>query len=137
MFGKLKELIENSYSPIRDYRVACIVKMIDGKEFNGVNLENPSFKDGLCAEQVAIGTAIVEGYTKGEFDTIYLLGDTDSITPCFLCRQYLVEFFDENSSVITYDSEGKETIYKIKELCPYTFSEEDLENDKWIKKIIK
>ena len=31
---------------------------------------------------------------------------------------------------------GKDTKYKISDLCPYTFSEEDL-NDKWIKEIIK
>lgn len=130
MFEKLKCIINNSYSNISNYKVACIVEMKDGNTFEGVNVENPSFKDGLCAEQVAIGTAIAEAYTKGEFDKIYLLGSSKhSITPCFLCRQYLVEFFDENSSVITYDSEGKESIYKIKDLCPHKFSEEDLNND--------
>ena len=130
MFERLKKIIENSYSTISNYKTACIVEMIDGKTFEGVNVENPSFKDGLCAEQVAIGTAISEGYTKGEFKTIYLLGSSShSITPCFLCRQYLVELFDKDSKVITFDNEGKETVYKIKDLCPYTFSEEDLNND--------
>lgn len=130
MFERLKELKENSYSPISNFSVACIIEMIDGKTFEGVNVENPSFKDGMCAEQVAIGTAIAEGYTKGEFKKIYLLGSSEhSITPCFLCRQYLVELFDENSEVISFDSDGKEKKYLVKELCPYTFSEEDLKND--------
>ena len=130
MFERLKSIINNSYSNISNFKVACIVKMIDGKTFEGVNVENPSFKDGLCAEQVAIGAAIAEGYTKGEFEKIYLLGSTKhSITPCFLCRQYLVEFFDKNSEIITYDSESKETVYKVKDLCPHTFGEEDLKND--------
>lgn len=130
MFERLKELKKNSYSPISDYAVACIVKMIDGKHFEGVNVENPSFKDGLCAEQVAIGTAVAEGYTKGEFVSLYLLGDTKFITPCFLCRQYLTEFFDENSKIITYNEEGKEKVYRVSDLCPHTFGEADLENDK-------
>ena len=130
MFNELEYLIKNSYSPKSKYAVACIVKMKDGKFFKGVNIENPSFKDGMCAEQVAIGTAVSEGYTKEEFDKLYLLGSSKhSITPCFLCRQYLVELFNSDSSVITYDSEGKETIYKVMDLCPYTFSEEDLKND--------
>ena len=130
MFERLKELRENSYSNISNYKTACIVEMIDGKTFEGVNVENPSFKDGMCAEQVAIGTAITEGYTKEEFKSIYLLGSSKhSITPCFLCRQYLVEFFNKDSLVITYDNEGKETIYKVSDLCQYTFSEEDLKND--------
>lgn len=127
MYKELKGIIENSYSKYSNYKVACIVKMKDGKTFSGVNVENPSFKDGLCAEQVAIGTAIAEGYTKGEFESIYILGSSNhSITPCFLCRQLLVEFFNENSLVISYDNEGNPTIYKVSELCPHTFGEEDL-----------
>ena len=127
MYKELKGIIENSYSKYSNYKVACVVKMKDGAFIKGVNVEIPSYKDGLCAEQVAIGTAIAEGYTKGDFDSIYLLGSSNhSITPCFLCRQLLVEFFEENSLLITYDAEGKETKYKVSELCPHAFSEEDL-----------
>jgi len=127
MFEELKEFINNSYTNISNYKVACIVKMKDGEYFKGVNVENPSFKDGLCAEQVAIGTAISNGYTKGDFDSIYLLGSSKhSVTPCFLCRQVLLEFFSLEDVLISYDENGKETKYKIKELCPHTFGEEDL-----------
>ena len=127
MFNELKELIKNSYSPKSNYSVACIVKMKDGKVFKGVNVENPSFKDGMCAEQLAIGTAISEGYKEGEFDTLYLLGSSKhAITPCFLCRQVLVEFFDKDTKIISYDKEGNDTTYKVSDLCPYTFSGEDL-----------
>ena len=130
MFNELKELINNSYSPISNYKVACIVEMIDGKIFKGVNVENPSFKDGMCAEQVAIGAAISEGYKEGEFDKLYLLGSSkNAITPCFLCRQVLIEFFNKDTEIISYNLEGKETIYKVSDLCPHTFSKEDLKND--------
>ena len=127
MFEELKEIKKNSYSNISNYAVACIVKMKDGTYFKGVNVENPSFKDGLCAEQVAIGSAISDGYTKGDFDTLYLLGSSKHyITPCFLCRQVLLEFFDNDSKIITYDEEGNETIYKLSDLCPHTFGSGDL-----------
>ena len=130
MFKELLELKKNSYSKYSNYDVSCIVKMKDGKVFKGVNVENPSFKDGLCAEQVAIGTAVSEGYTNGDFDSLYLLGSSkESITPCFLCRQVLLEFFDLNSKIISYDELGKETIYKLSDLCPHTFGSGDL-NDK-------
>jgi len=130
MFNELKELIKNSYCPKSKYAVACIVKMKDSNFFKGVNVENPSFKDGMCAEQVAIGTAISEGYKKGDFEELYLLGSSKhAITPCFLCRQVLVEFFNKECSIITYDQSGIETKYTLNELCPHTFSEEDL-NDK-------
>ena len=74
MFEKLKNLRNKSYSYKSNYKVACIVEMKDGTQFEGVNIENPSFKDGLCAEQVAIGTAIAHGYNKYDFECIYLLG---------------------------------------------------------------
>ncbi len=127
MYKKLCDLINNSYSNISGYKVACIVKMKDGKYFNGVNVENASFKDGLCAEQVAIGSAITEGYTKDSFDKLYLLGSSKHpITPCFLCRQLLVEFFSKDAEIITYDQTGEYTKYKIKDLCPYSFKSGDL-----------
>ena len=127
MFNELVDLKKRSYSNISNYSVACIIKMKDGKYYKGVNIENPSFKDGLCAEQVAIGSAIADGYKKGDFDTLYLLGSSKhSITPCFLCRQVLVEFFDLNTLIYTYDESGKETKYRLKELCPHAFGGDDL-----------
>ena len=53
MREELIKLINNAHAPISGKSVACIVKMKDGTLFRGVNVENPSFKSGLCAEQVA------------------------------------------------------------------------------------
>ncbi len=131
MFEKLEKLIINSYSLFSNFKVACIIEMKDGTLFEGVNIENPSFKDGLCAEQVAIGSAVASGYKKHDFEKIYLLGEVNySITPCFLCRQIILEFFDTDKELVSYDNLGKEKIYKIKDLCPHEFSERDLANDK-------
>ena len=122
MYDNLKLVINNSYSPFSKYRVACIVKCKDNQEFVGVNIENPSVKSGLCAEQVAIGSAVSEGYKKGDFDSLYLLGSGKEVCrPCFLCRQLLVEFFDAEDKVICYNSTGKEEQYLVKDLCPYAF----------------
>jgi len=130
MFNRLEKLIKNSYSIYSDFSVACIVEMKDGNTFEGVNIENPSFKDGLCAEQVAIGTAIANGYTKGDFECVYILGCKEHfITPCFLCRQLIVELINENKKLISFNINGEKKEYKIKELCPYSFSERDLKND--------
>lgn len=39
MKDKLIKLLENSYSPYSHFRVSAIVVMNDGREFNGVNVE--------------------------------------------------------------------------------------------------
>lgn len=127
MYNELKELLNNSYSIMSNYKVACILQMKDGNIYEGVNVENPSFKDGMCAEQVAIGSAISDGYKEGDFDKIYLLGSSEnSISPCFLCRQLLVEVMDKDCEIISYDKNGNKNIYKISDLCPHAFSKENL-----------
>lgn len=119
MKEKLESLLKNSYALISGKSVACIVKMKDGKTFSGVNVENPSFKSGLCAEQVAIGRAITAGYKKGQFDTIYIMyDDNEFCEPCFLCRQNFVDLFDENVKIVLLTIEGKEKTFSMNELCP-------------------
>ena len=122
----LVKLLNNSYAPISGTSVACIVKMKDGTLFKGVNVENPSFKSGLCAEQVAIGRAISAGYKNKNFDSIYIMDDSNSfIEPCFLCRQYFVDLFDESVKIVLLTMDGKEKVYSMDELCPHPFRMEN------------
>lgn len=126
MREELVKLLNNSYSPISGKSVAAIVKMNDGAIFKGVNVENPSFKSGLCAEQVAIGSAIAEGYGKGDFDSIYVMDDDSTfIEPCFLCRQNFVEVFDKSTKIVLLTMDGKEKVYTMDDLCPHPFEMED------------
>ena len=130
MLENLKLIIKNSYSPLSKYKVACILKCKNNQEFIGVNIENPSTKNGLCAEQVAIASAISEGYTKEDFDSLYILGSgKECCTPCFLCRQLLVEFFNAEAEVFCYNKNGKFKKYLVSELCPHAFILEG-KNDK-------
>ena len=122
MFEELKKIIDNSYSKYSGYKVACIIEMEDGTTFEGVNVENPSYKSGLCAEQVAIGAAITHGYKKENFKTLYILGK-GNVTPCFLCRQFIYELFRDDNYVICYNELGEKKQYRVKELCPHAFKE--------------
>ena len=67
MKEKLIKLLGNSYSPYSHFRVAASVVMQDGKEFNGVNVENASYGASICAERSAILNAISSDYKKREF----------------------------------------------------------------------
>ena len=111
---QLKSIINNSYSNISNYKVACIVKMKDGKIFKGVNVENPSFKDGMCAEQVAIGTAISEGYKKGDFETIYIMVGTNNISDLKYLDEYVItEFFEPEKTVVIYTLDEESRVLKV------------------------
>ena len=128
MKEKLLELQKNSYVPISNYPVSAVVTTKDGREFNGVNVEDASTRAGSCAERVAIFNAITAGVKKGEFKSIDVM--TSSVNtigmPCFVCRQMISELFDEEAIVRCYNKAGEYIEHTVKELCPYPFGEEDL-----------
>ena len=127
MRDKLIELLNNSYAPYSNYKVGCILVTKDDKEFKGVNVENASFGATICAERNAILNAISNGYTKGDFSKIYIMNSSDKIgTPCFICRQVFIEFFDMDMDVILMDMKGHEESYKVKDLCTYPFNSDNL-----------
>ena len=126
MYERLKQLLNNSYSPYYHFPVSAIVNTKDGNTFEGVNVENAN-GTSICAERHAIGSAIAKGYKKGDFDSIYvMLSNGEFGTPCFACRQVLLEFLDKNSKIISVDKDGNEKVFTLEELCPYPFDSEDL-----------
>lgn len=127
MEESLKRLLKNSYSPYSGFRVASICLMKDGKSFGGVNVENASYGATICAERVAITTAVANGYKKGDFSKLYVMCDSERVsTSCFMCRQVISEFFDRDSEVTFYSNDGDKQTYLVKDLCPYPFGESDL-----------
>ena len=128
MKEKLCKLLENSYAPYSNFRVAAILVCKDGREFCGVNVENASYGATICAERVAILKAVSLGYRKGDFKELHVLcADSNKIsTCCMLCRQVISEFFLEDDLVYCYSNNGDMKKYLVKELCPYPFSEDDL-----------
>lgn len=125
MKEKLINLLENAYSPYYKFRVGAIVVTSDGCEFTGVNVENAN-GTSICAERNAIASAVAHGYRKGNIKEIYIMLEKGLGTPCFACRQVLLEFMDHDDVVICMDRDGNEKRYTISELCPYPFSDEDL-----------
>ena len=128
MKEKLLELANNSYSPYSNFRVATILVMKDGTEIKGVNVENAAYGSSICSERSAIVSAISQGYKKGDFKELHCMcADSNRIsTSCFACRQVIVELFDKEDDLYFYANNGEYKKYKVKELCPYPFDEDDL-----------
>lgn len=126
MRDKLTDLLKYSYAKYSKYRVSCICIMKDGREIPGVNVENSSFGATICAERVAITGAIAKGYKKGDFKELHVMVDSDKLgTSCFVCRQVISEFFDPDATIYFYCRTEAKT-FKVSELCPYPFTEENL-----------
>jgi len=78
---------ENAYSPYSGLCVGAAILSKDGRIFTGCNIENASFGATVCAERVALFSAIAQGVR-----TFRAIAVTH--TPCGICRQTLSEFGD-------------------------------------------
>lgn len=127
MREKLIELHKNSYSPYSNFRVSAIVVTKDGKEYNGVNVENASYGAAICAERSALLSCISSGEKKENIKELYVMCDNEKIgMPCFECRQVISELMDAKSHVICMNPEGKSLVLTVDDLCPFPFNSEDL-----------
>lgn len=126
MKEKLEKLLDNAYAPYSNFKVACIIITNDNQEFVGVNIENASYGATICAERSAVVNAISHGYKKGDFKEIHIMNASEKIaSPCFICRQVLIEFFNQDAKVYLYTKDKMET-YTLKELTPVMFNEDNL-----------
>ena len=127
MLEELRELSNHSQSKYYSFPVSCILECKDGKLFQGVNVETSSPSAGICAERNALFQALAQGYQKEDFVKIHIYSKSkNNITPCFICRQALLEYTPNNIEIISYTDDGSMKKFSLDDLCTYPFQEEDL-----------
>lgn len=125
MKDKLKELIKNSYAPYSGVHFACIVETEEGNFYEGVNIENASYGGTICAERNAINNAVSHGERK--FKALYLMTDLPSLAmPCHICKQSMLEFFDEGVIFNIMTTLGESRVLTFREIMNTVFSKDDL-----------
>ena len=122
LLNSAKEACEHTYSPYSEFAVGAAVLTFDGKIYKGSNIENASYSLTICAERVAVGNAFSSGQTK--IKAIAVWSDTNSISPCGACRQFLIEF---GKDIVVVFFHNQEIIQKtIDELLPFGFTRSNL-----------
>lgn len=120
---KAKAVLNNSYSPYSNFKVAAAVLTDNGEIYTGVNIENISYPAGICAERTAISKAISEGHKK--IKKIAIVSSSDDITyPCGICRQVMAEFMDNDSEIILCDKDNNIKTFMLSEIMPFIFNSE-------------
>ena len=81
-----------AYAPYSRFQVGCAVESVDGEVVTGANMENASYRLGLCAEQSALTTA-QHAFGLNKVARIAVAGGTGATvcTPCGGCRQAILE----------------------------------------------
>jgi cytidine deaminase len=111
--------LDNAHAPYSNFKVGAALLTRDGKVITGCNVENSAYGLAICAETLAVASAVSQGLT--EFDEIAIASDDSEPTPpCGACRQVLNEFAP-NIRVSSYTRDGKEASWTLQELLPHAF----------------
>ncbi len=108
-----------AYAPYSRFPVGAAILTAEGAIITGANIENASSGMTVCAERVAVMTAIHAGFRS--FQKIALVADCDPpVSPCGACRQVLWELAG-SIEVIMSNLENSSSIKPLQELYPYPF----------------
>ncbi len=111
--------LDNAHAPYSNFKVGAALLTRDGRLITGCNVENSAYGLAICAETLAVASAVSQGLT--EFDEIAIASDDREPTPpCGACRQVLNEFAP-NIRISSYTRDGKEASWTLSELLPHAF----------------
>jgi len=97
------EARRRAYAPYSKYQVGAALRTKSGRIFTGANVENAAYPTTMCAERVAIFSAVSQG--ERDFDVIAVV-TANGGSPCGSCRQVMAEF-GLDTVVLIADETGK------------------------------
>ena len=97
------EARRRAYAPYSKYQVGAALRTKSGRIFTGANVENAAYPTTMCAERVAIFSAVSQG--ERDFDVIAVV-TANGGSPCGSCRQVMAEF-GLDTVVLIADDTGK------------------------------
>jgi cytidine deaminase len=124
---RARECLARAYAPYSGFRVAAAVVDDQSRVFTGVNVENLSYGLSMCAERVAIFSAIAAGARRITALAV-TGGGADLLSPCGACRQVIAEFAAADAPIYC-DASGKPHCWTVSELLPNGFAASQLRED--------
>jgi len=118
------EARKRSHAPYSKFLVGAAVRGASGRIYTGSNVESSSYGLTICAERLAICTALHEG--EDELVEIAVVADTQGAPgPCGACRQFMYDFAPK-ATVFMADLRGETRTLIVEDLIPFAFGPGDL-----------
>ncbi len=113
---------ERAFAPYSHFHVGAAVMLSDGSVVSGCNVENASYGLSVCAERVALWSAVAQG--RRDFVAMGVI--VPNGTPCGACRQVMSELCPPDMPVWVENGDGSVRRFTVAELLPAAFRPEDL-----------
>lgn len=128
LFQSARDAAREAYAPYSGFRVGAALGFADGAIVTGANVENASYGLSLCAETLAVASAMMQGRRGGLIAVAVTGGNPGEagvapITPCGRCRQVLSELAQLGDTDPVVWCEGGNDVLEIRlsELLPHSF----------------
>jgi len=106
-----------AYAPYSRFTVGAAVLAVGGAIYTGCNVEDASYGLTVCAERVAIHTAVAAGRRRLR---VVAVAGAPGISPCGACRQVMDEFGVE--TVILVSPATEPVVLALRDLLPRPFA---------------
>ena len=116
-----------AYVPYSNFPVGSAVHTASGAIFHGCNIENGSYALTICAERVALYSALASG--ERTITHIALVANViEMISPCGACRQVLCELAS-GAQLVMATIDGAVQRAAVQDLLPFAFKLHRRDND--------
>ena len=108
----------NAQAQYSKFYVGCALLSNDNQVFLGCNIESAAYPSTICAERVAIYSALAQGVTQ--FKSIAIVSKLGA-KPCGPCRQIIYEYLGDIPIYVSNGLGDDYETHSIKELLPHPF----------------
>ena len=121
---------DRAYAPYSRFRVGAALACDDGRVYTGCNIENASYPAGICAERVALHTAVASGSRR--VTALAVVSDSDDpCYPCGICAQVISELAPDVAVILVKEGSDRRQILQFRgtDLLRMAFGPEHLRVD--------
>jgi cytidine deaminase len=119
LFAAARAAFDRALADYSHFKVGAAIETTSGQVMAGCNIENASYGLTMCAERVAMFTALAEGHRH--FRRLLIVANTAEPTPpCGACRQILWEFGGD-LEILLANLNGVTAVHRLSDLLPAAF----------------